>query len=291
MANLGRANLNTSHLSKADLSRACLNKADLSEADLSRANLILADLNQANLCYANLRKADLRESFLNGTNLKGAIISDTIFARVDLCNTKGLAEINYQGSSDIALPSIQLPQDGSALFFLRGCGVSDEWIDFYRAQMMLPIQYHSCFISYAHQNDDLAYRLHSDLQDHGVRCWFVPHDMKIGDKISLRIDEAIHLQDKLLLILSEHSVASDWVEHEVEMALAKERREKRTILFPIRLDNAILERPYTGWAATVQNERHIGDFTGWKDYSHYQNAFERLLRDLKKAVQQADAFP
>lgn len=107
--------------------------------------------------------------------------------------------------------------------------------------------------------------------------------MKIGDKIRPRIDEAIYLQDKLLLILSEYSVASDWVEHEVETALAREYKEKRTLLFPIRLDNAILKCKYTGWAALVQNERHIGDFINWKDHDQYQVAFERLLRDLKKA--------
>jgi len=203
-------------------------------------------------------------------------------ANIDLCHTRGLAEIIHQGPSFISLHTIQLPQDGSALLFLRGCGVSDEWIDFYRATMMHPIQYHSCFISYAHQNDDLARRLHADLQDKGVRCWFAPHDMHIGDKIRSRIDEAIHLQDKLLLILSRHAVASDWVEHEVETALARERREKRTLLFPIRLDDAILERAHTGWAATVQNERHIGDFTRWKEHEQYQVAFERLMKDLKK---------
>ncbi|HEU5376739.1 MAG TPA: toll/interleukin-1 receptor domain-containing protein, partial [Ktedonobacteraceae bacterium] len=156
-------------------------------------------------------------------------------------------------------------------------------IDDYRTRMMHPIQYYSCFISYAHQDDALAHRLHSDLQDKGVRCWFAPHNMRIGDKIRPRIDEAIHLQDKLLLILSEHSVASDWVEHEVETALARARRDRRTILFPIRLDNAILERGHIGWPALVQNERHIGDFTGWKDHDRYQAAFDRLLRDLKKA--------
>ncbi len=164
---------------------------------------------------------------------------------------------------------------------------TNEWIDDYRARMMHPIQYHSCFISYSHRDESLARRLHADLQDKGVRCWFAPHDMHIGDKIRPRIDEAIHLQDKLLLILSESSVTSDWVEHEVETALARERREKRTILFPIRIDNAILERPYTGWAATVQNERHIGDFTGWKDHDHYQKAFEQLIRDLKKADEES----
>jgi hypothetical protein len=104
--------------------------------------------------------------------------------------------------------------------------------------------------------------------------------MKIGAKIRPNIDESIRLYDKLLLVLSKHSVVSNWVEHEVEMALAKEHREKRTVLFPVRLDTAILEREYDGWPALVRHERHIGDFTHWKNHDSYQQAFERLLRDL-----------
>jgi hypothetical protein len=42
-----------------------------------------------------------------------------------------------------------------------------------------------------------------------------------------------------------------------------------------------LEREHDGWPTLVQNERHIGDFTCWKDHDRYQQAFERLLRDLK----------
>jgi hypothetical protein len=66
----------------------------------------------------------------------------------------------------------------------------------------------------------------------------------------------------------------------VETALAKERRENRTILFPIRLDESILEIE-EGWPALICNTRNIGDFTLWKQYDPYQKAFDRLLRDLK----------
>jgi hypothetical protein len=34
-------------------------------------------------------------------------------------------------------------------------------------------------------------------------------------------------------------------------------------------------------AASLRRTRHIGDFRAWKDHDPYQNAFERLLRDLK----------
>lgn len=40
------------------------------------------------------------------------------------------------------------------------------------------------------------------------------------------------------------------------------------------------------WAADVRRRWHIGDFTRWKDHDAYQQAFERLLRDLKAEAQQ-----
>jgi len=106
---------------------------------------------------------------------------------------------------------------------------------------MHPIQYHSLFISYSSTDEMLARRLYSDLQAHGVRCWFAPEDLKIGTKFRQRINEAIHQQDKLLLLLSEQSIASTWVESEVEAALDKEDREQREVLFPIRLDDAVMQ--------------------------------------------------
>ena len=153
-------------------------------------------------------------------------------------------------------------------------------IVYLRSLVGKPIDYYSCFISYSSKDQDFAERLHADLQSKGVRCWFAPEDMKIGDKIRARIDETIRIHDKLLIVLSEHSIESDWVEFEVETALAKERKEQRTILFPIRLDNYVMESTTT-WAAHIKNTRLIGDFIHWRNHDDYQKALTRLLRDLK----------
>jgi hypothetical protein len=48
--------------------------------------------------------------------------------------------------------------------------------------------------------------------------------MKIGAKILDTIDEAIRLRDKVLLILSDASLASEWVEDEVTWRRAGDRR-------------------------------------------------------------------
>jgi hypothetical protein len=141
--------------------------------------------------------------------------------------------------------------------------------------------YHSCFISYAHQDEALAQRLHTDLQSSGVHCWFALHDMKIGAKIRPTIDQAIYQQEKLLLLLSQHSIESAWIEDEVEAALEYERNEDREILFPVSLDKSF-EQTTRAWAAKIRRTRNIGDFTNWTEPQMYQSTFERLLRDLKR---------
>jgi hypothetical protein len=66
----------------------------------------------------------------------------------------------------------------------------------------------------------------------------------------------------------------------VESALAKERKSNQLVLFPIRVDNTIMEVE-SGWPALLRNTRNVGDFRRWKQHDPYQAAFARLLRDLK----------
>ena len=104
--------------------------------------------------------------------------------------------------------------------------------------------------------------------------------MRIGDKIRPTIDRSIQEHDKLLLILSKHSIDSDWVEAEVETALEKEGKLQQPMLFPIRLDGMVMETDQA-WAAHIRRTRHIGDFSQWQNPEAYQQALQRLLRDLK----------
>jgi hypothetical protein len=93
------------------------------------------------------------------------------------------------------------------------------------------------------------------------------------------IDEAIRLRDKLLVILSKAGIESDWVEDEVNKAYAEERERKQTVLFPIRIDDAVMTTPEP-WARKLRDQRNIGDFRLWEKPSEYQKSLERLLRDL-----------
>jgi hypothetical protein len=140
--------------------------------------------------------------------------------------------------------------------------------------------YQSCVLSYATEDQAFAEKFYTDLQSKGVSCWFAPHDLKTGDKLRTQIYDAIQKNDKLLLILSEHAVKSDWVEREVELAFERERQPPGTlVLFPIRLDDAVMQTN-TAWAGDIRRIRFIGDFRQWQDDAGYQRALQRLLRDL-----------
>lgn len=292
-ADLSRATLFEANLTNAELSWAALFEVDLSEADLSSANLFGANLYQANLRGTNLFGANLegtdlgRATFIRarlvGANLTGADLTETILADVDLSRAVGLDSCRHFGPAIIDHRTL-IRSGGLPLSFLRGCGLPDILIEYLPSMVKEPFEFYSCFISYSNADGDFAERLHADLQDKGVRCWFAPEHMKIGDKIRIRIDESIRAYDKLLLVLSRDSIRSQWVDQEVETALARERAQNRTLLLPITLDDAIMNID-AGWPAYIRNSRHMGDFRRWRDRDAYQNAFNRLLRDLKAGTE------
>jgi len=63
----------------------------------------------------------------------------------------------------------------------------------------------------------------------------------------------------------------------------REDRENRTVLFPIRIDEAVMDAPQQ-WAAEIRSTRHTGDFSNWKDHDFYLKAFDRLLLDLQASA-------
>ena len=132
-------------------------------------------------------------------------------------------------------------------------------------------------------------RLHDDLQAHGVHCWFAPHDVLPGEKLHDQIERAIGDCDRLLLILSEHSMASEWVKTEIAKARRKELEQRRQVLFPISLVPFAEIRAWTCFdadagkdSAREVREYYIPDFSDWeKDRIAYKTAFEKLLKGLK----------
>ena len=288
--NLSQANLLDASIYDADLSGASLIFANLSFTDLNSTNFRGADLRSANLTNSNVRhtnltKADLRNAIFAGADLSGSDLTQTTmggtyFGGGFLDRCVGLDKVNHSGPSSLGIDVIYHSKGAIPEVFLRGCGLPDDFITYARSLTTQAIEFYSCFISYSSKDQKFADRLYTDLQSRGVRCWFAPEHLRIGDKLRVKIDESIKLHDKLLVILSKNSVESEWVEKEVETAMERERQQKRTILVPIRLDDEVMTIQ-SGWAADIRRSRNIGDFRRWKSHDSYNKAFDRLMRDLK----------
>ena len=277
-SNLSYAKMTGAHLGATNMENALLEGADLGDTDFTYSQFDKANLTSADLRGTNLSKASLLDA-----NLDRALLSGTVFGDTSLLGTRNLETcVHY----DLSIIDVQtLARSGRLpLGFLRGCGLPEHFIDYLPSLLREAIQFYSCFISYSTNDQPFVERLYADLQSKGVRCWFAPEDLKIGDKFRQRIDESIRLHDKLLLVLSEKSIASPWVEDEVEAALERERRERKSVLFPISIDESV-SKSEIAWAASLRRARHIGDFKDWKSHDAYQKAFERLLRDLKAEIQ------
>jgi hypothetical protein len=297
-AQLAEVNLHEVLLRNADLRDAGLHEANLSRANLRNAKVCRADISEANLCRADLSGADLTGASLWGayvsrasvkhTNFTGVTVSHTTFAALDFSEAEGLELMRHVGPSYVDLDSIgTLPQRTRSIF-LRGCGFPDSYIEFIPSLLTEPVRFYSCFISYSTADQQFAERLRADLQDKGVRCWFSPHDIRGGRKLHEQIDEAIRRYDRLLLILSEESMNSEWVMTEIAHARQKELNERHQVLFPISLvpfsricEWKCFDADRGRDSAREVREYFIPDFTNWKAHDAYRQALERLVRDLQ----------
>ena len=119
----------------------------------------------------------------------------------------------------------------------------------------------------------------------GLRVWYAPEEMKGGRKLHEQIDEGIRFHDKLLLVLSEESLKSEWVKTEIRKA----RKAGLEKLFPIRL--VPFEPHIKEWdcfdtesgrdLGEVLREFFIPDFERWKDHDAFEAGMARLLKDLR----------
>ncbi len=313
-ANLQRAmldevELNSAYLSGADLRRASLYNANchvaifrgsnLSNANLFKANFQGAVLDDANLSNTGLESVNLSGAELFNTNFQGAKFHETILGDNNLSACLGLETVEHHGPSYIGIETIQRSRGKIPLKFLRGCGLSDIDIEYaklanpeltaqevseithriFELKDTRPIQISPLFISYSHANSDFVDTLETKLNEKGIRFWRDIHDAKAG-RLETQIDRAIRHNPTVLLILSEHSTSSDWVEHEARLARKLEKELGRDVLCPIALDDSWKT---CNWPERIKEqimEYNILDFSNWEDDAELNKMFKKLIDGL-----------
>ena len=144
----------------------------------------------------------------------------------------------------------------------------------------------TCFISYSHKDEEFAKRLYSRMQRRNLQVWLAAKDIGEG-KIHEQIEMSIKLYDKLLLVLSESSMASDWVKSEIRWAVESGLQEKTQKLFPIRLvDMATImqwkyfDADFGKDLAREVREFYIHDFSDWRSRKAFAESFTHLITFL-----------
>lgn len=292
------ARLRRANLLEADLSGTDLRRADLREANLRETRLIRASLGETQLDRANLMGTNFSGASLPGARFHEAALAETRFIDVDLGEATGLETCRHAGPSVLdhrtLVRSGPLPEG-----FLRGCGLSDwemEATRLYRPgleaaeidrilyrihdlRLGTAIQVHNLFISYAHRDRAFVDHLEPWLNRHGIRFWRDVHDAPAGPLEQIVV-LAMRQNPTVLLILSRHSVESDWVEYEALKARELERELERHVLCPVTLDEAWKT---SRWSALLRHQiqkYHILDFSNWQAAGDFEAQFRRLLDGL-----------
>jgi hypothetical protein len=150
----------------------------------------------------------------------------------------------------------------------------------YDLQASQAVQISPLFISYSQRDSIYVDKIENYLNKKGIRFWRDIHDMKSG-RTEKQIDRAIRQNPTVLLVLSEQSLNSDWVEHEVRMARELEKEMGHDVLCPVALDDSWKS---SRWPKRVMEqivEYNILDFSAWEDDVKFEDMFRKLIDGLE----------
>jgi len=286
-AKLVRVDLSRADLRLTNLSRVDLRGSDLRGADLSGANLLESSLMSASLHEADLRSADLAGVNLCGTNLTdtrlkdanltGALVGGTVFADVDLRQVKGLETLLHMSPSTVGTDTISRSRGSLPEAFLRGCGLSS--VEIQAAQRSDHSPRRRILVSHSQQDDPFVEELRRLFAERGVHVWVAAHELK-GTLRERQSKLAIQHDVTLLLVLSRHSVQSDWAEHEVRLARKLEKDLGEPVLCPISLDDAWKTPVWQGRILEQIPDEKVLSFADWRAGASARKEFEKLTEAI-----------
>lgn len=262
---------------------------DFSDANLEDSTLHMLDFTSSDLFRTSFVNAEIEGCFfgdnLDGADFTGATLEHSVFANSDLSTVKGLETVKHYAPSTIGIDTIYKSKGKISDVFLRGCGVPDEVISMAKSIAVQPRQYFSVMIKNAPEDESFALKLYSDLQLNGVQVYFPSEHLPTGAKRRETIYDKLQQYDKVIVILSKYSIQNEEIALDIQNAIEKEKRlaaqsrSDATVLFPIRLDEAVAKSKKT-WAIDLREVRSVADFSNWTNPLVYQNAINKILRDL-----------
>lgn len=127
----------------------------------------------------------------------------------------------------------------------------------------------SVFLSHTAADKAFVRKLARDLDNHGVKYWLNEAEIKVGESLIEKIRQGLDEVDYVAVILSPHSVASPWVQREVDVAMNQEIHGRKVKVLPIMYRHCQLPGFLLG--------KFYADFTEESKYTH---AFKRLVESI-----------
>jgi len=114
------------------------------------------------------------------------------------------------------------------------------------------------FVSHSSEDKAFVRRLVSDLESRGIPVWYDEFDLRVGDSLGQRIGQGIEESGWLLVVLSEHSVQSPWVQKELNAAFALEMSRRDVFILPAVIDGCRIplflgDRVYADFRSSYEN--------------------------------------
>ena len=94
-----------------------------------------------------------------------------------------------------------------------------------------------CLVFLCHASEDKVFadRIASELLEHNIPIWYDKHEIRVGDSIVDRIDEALADATHVIVLLSHSSVSKAWVKKEFAAALARQLEKRQLRVLPVLL--------------------------------------------------------
>lgn len=127
----------------------------------------------------------------------------------------------------------------------------------------------SVFLSHNTKDKPFVERLARDLDNHAVKYWLDKAEIKVGDSLIEKIRSGLDEVDYVAAILSPNSIASSWVQREIDVAMNHEIGGKEIKVLPIMYQKCELPGFLLG--------KLYVDFT---NETNYENAFKKLVNSI-----------
>jgi hypothetical protein len=94
------------------------------------------------------------------------------------------------------------------------------------------------YISYSHRDRAIVERIAERLTAEGHDLWIDSQSLAPGDNILQRVDQGLQAADALLVVISENSLRSEWVQREFSAIAFQQISKHEQRIIPVRIDKA-----------------------------------------------------